>query len=268
MVKRVWGMLGRVFPRCSMVSQAIAFNVFLAFFPTMLLAVGFASSWIGNKAGTLEAIRNFTEFLPPGSQGIVADFLEQHGPDVWKYALAGAVGTLFGGTQVMKLLMKGIHLIYGEEERIGFIQRQLLGLALLLITMVPIVVAGILGVFGKPLRHWLTGQLWKNAPVHGMWLVFFPLTAMVLAMLALTVIYWVARPQEKHMSHVLPGAAVATLLWWVTNAVFGVYMRRMPANVVYGGLAAVIGMLVWMQISSVIVFLGAAWNAEGESGRS
>jgi len=35
-----------------------------------------------------------------------------------------------------------------------------------------------------------------------------------------------------------------------------------PANVVYGGLAAVIGLLVWMQISAVIVFFGAAWNAE------
>ncbi len=98
--------------------------------------------------------------------------------------------------------------------------------------------------------------------MHGMWLVFFPLAAMVLAMLALTVIYWVARPKEKQLSHVLPGAALATLMWWLVNALFGFYVRRVPANVVYGGLAAVIGLLIWMQISAVIVFLGAAWNAE------
>jgi membrane protein len=267
LTKRMWQMLGRVFPRCSMISQAIAFNVFLAFFPTLLLAVGFASTWIGNKAGTLEVIRSFTEFLPPGSQGIVSDFLQRRGQDVWKYALAGAVGTLFGGTQVMKLLMEGIHLIYGDEERIGFLHRQLRGLLLLLITMAPIVAAGILGVFGKPLRHWLTERLWKDAPVHGMWLVFFPLTAMMLAMLALTVIYWVARPQERHLSHVLPGAALTTLLWWVANALFGVYVRRVPSNMVYGGLAAVIGLLIWMQISAVIVFFGAAWNAEAAEKR-
>jgi uncharacterized BrkB/YihY/UPF0761 family membrane protein len=42
----------------------------------------------------------------------------------------------------------------------------------------------------------------------------------------------------------------------------------MPANVVYGGLAAVIGLLVWMQISAVIVFLGAAWNAEEAAAKS
>ena len=248
-----------------MISQAIAFNVFLAFFPLLLFAVGFASSWIGSKTAILDAIRDFMDFLPPGSQAVVSDFLESHGPDIWKYALAGATGALFGGTQVMKLLMEGIHLIYGDEDRIGFLQRQLRGLLLLLITMAPILAAGILGVFGRPLRHWLTSQLWRHAPIHGMWLVFFPAAAMTLAMLALTVIYWVARPKEKHLSHVLPGAALATLLWWLVNAVFGLYVRRVPANVVYGGLAAVIGLLVWMQISAVIVFLGAAWNAEAAS---
>ena len=170
LARRVWGMVGRVFPRCGMISQAIAFNVFLAFFPTLLLAVGFASSWIGSKTELLETIRNFTEFLPPGSQGIVTDFLERGGPDIWKYTAIGAVGTLLGGSQVMKLLMEGIHLIYGDEERIGFLHRQLRGLLLLLITMAPIVVAGIFGVFGKPLRHWLTEQLWKNAPVQGIFL--------------------------------------------------------------------------------------------------
>jgi uncharacterized BrkB/YihY/UPF0761 family membrane protein len=40
-----------------------------------------------------------------------------------------------------------------------------------------------------------------------------------------------------------------------------------PYNVVYGGLAAVIGLLIWMQISAVIVFLGAAWNAEADDAR-
>src|SRR5271154_4248721 len=189
---RIFGTFARVFPRCSMISQAIAFNVFLAFFPTMLLAVAFASTWLGSKTATLDAVRDFMEFLPPGSRGIVSDFLERNGFDLWKLTLIGWAGTLFGGTQVMKLLMQGIHLIYGDEEHIGFIHRQLRGLLLLLITMAPILVAGILGVFGRPLRHWITTEVWRDAPVHGIWLVFFPLVAMILAMLALTVIYWVA----------------------------------------------------------------------------
>ncbi len=264
---RFWGAFGRVFPRCATISQAIAFNVFLAFFPTLLLGVGFASSWIGSRTALLDTIRDFTQFLPPGSQGIVVDFLSRRGADIWKLAVLGWFGCLFGGTQVMKLLMDGIHLIYGDEERIGFFHRQFRGLLLLLITMAPILVAGILGVFGRPLRHWITGFIGQHALVKGLWLIFFPLVAMILAMLALAVIYWVARPKEESLRHVLPGAALATLLWWMVNALFGFYVRRVPYNLVYGGLAAVIGLLIWMQISAVIVFLGAAWNAESDDAR-
>jgi len=258
----------RVFPRCSVISQAIAFNLFLAFFPTLLLAVAFASSWIGSKTALLDTIRNFTEFLPPGSQAVVGDFLQRRGPDLWKFAVLGWAGTLLGGSQVMKLLMDGIHLIYGDEERIGFLHRQLRGLLLLLITIAPMLAAGILGVFGRPLRKWFTLRLGATVPIHGLWLIFFPAAAMVLAMLALAVIYWVARPKEKRLWHVLPGAMLATLLWWLVNVVFGIYVRRVPYSVVYGGLAAVIGLLIWMQISAVIVFLGAAWNAEQAVGRT
>ena len=259
----MWGAFTRAFPRCNVVSQAIAFNVFLAFFPTLLMAVGLASSWIGTRAALLDTIRDFTQFLPPGSQGIVAEFLTKRGPEVWKFAVLGWLGSLVGGAQVMKLLMDGIHLIYGDEEKLGFLHRQFRGLLLLLITIAPILVAGILGVFGRPLRHWFVGIVGNHSVVSGIWLVFFPLVAMILAMLALAVIYWVARPSKHEtLAHVLPGAVVATLLWWLANAGFGFYVRRVSYSVLYGGLAAVIGLLIWMQISAVIVLLGAAWNAE------
>ena len=261
-LKRILRSFQRVFPRCSVISQAIAFNLFLAFFPTLLFAVGFASGWIGAKTATMEAIKDFVGFLPPGSQSVVSEFLTRRGPDVWKYAILGWAGTLLAGSQVMKQLMDGIHLIYGDEERLGFFHRQLRGLALLLITMAPILIAGILGVFGRQIRHWFTEEFGRDMHVHLAWLVFFPAAAMLLAMAALTFLYWVARPKEQKLRHVLPGAAEPTLLWWIVNVIFGFYMRRVPYSIVYGGLAAVIGLLIWMQISSVVVFLGAAWNAE------
>jgi membrane protein len=64
------------------------------------------------------------------------------------------------------------------------------------------------------------------------------------------------------LRNVLPGAMVATLLWWLVDVLFGMYVRRVPYSIVYGGLAAVIGLIIWMQLSAVIIFLGAAWNAE------
>jgi membrane protein len=267
--KRALSMFGRVFPRTSMIAQAIAFNLFLAFFPTLLIAVGLATSPIGGRTALFDLISDLTSFLPPGSQQIVSEFLVKRGPQAWKWALVGLGGTLLAGTQVMKLLMEGVHIIYGDRERPGFFARQLRALALLILTIAPLLVAAILGVFGRPLREWLGSEFGKGATAQAWWAVFFHGVAILLAMIAVTIIYRWARPKQQTLSSVIPGAMIATLLWWIADLGFGFYVRKMPYGIIYGGLAAVIGLLIWMELSTVIIFLGAAWNAElAESRRS
>jgi membrane protein len=267
LLRRVYGMFARVFPQCSVISQAIAFNLFLAFFPTLLIAVALATSRIGGRTSLFDLIADLTQFLPPGSQTIVSEFLVKRGPEAWKIAALGWTGTLLAGSQVMKLVMQGIHTIYGDKEKLGFLHRQIRGLMLLLVTIAPLLGAAILGILGRPLRRWIAHEVGKHTILQGWWNVFFPATAFLLGMLALTVIYRVARPREDSLRNVLPGAVLATILWWLVDVLFGVYVRRVPYSLVYGGLAAVIGLIIWMQLSAVIIFLGAAWNAELEESR-
>jgi len=245
-----------------MISQAIAFNLFLAFFPALLIAVGVATSPVGVRTNLFDLISDLTTFLPPGSQQMVSEFLVKRGPDAWRWALLGLGGTLLAGTQVMKLLMEGIHIIYGDYERPGFFARQLRALALLVLTVAPLLVAAILGVFGRPLRRWAGAEFGKGPTVQAWWGVFFHGVAILLAMIAVTIIYRWARPRQHSLAAVLPGALIATLLWWVADIVFGFYVRKMPYGQLYGGLAAVIGLLIWMELSTLIIFLGASWNAE------
>lgn len=262
LARRAWNLLARVFPRCSMISQAIAFNLFLAFFPTLLIAVGIATSPLGDKTSMLGLISDLTRFLPPGSQQIVGQFLTNRGPDAWKVILVGWSGMLLAGTQVMRLLMEGIHLIYSDRDRFGYLHRQLRAFLLLLLTLAPLMIASVLGVFGQPLRHWLARELGSRSPTPGVWAIFFSLAAFSLGFLSLTLIYRFARPGSERWGNLLPGALVATTLWWLVDVLFGLYVRRVPYSIVYGGLAAVIGLMIWMEISVIVIFVGAAWNAE------
>jgi membrane protein len=266
--KRALRIFARVFPRCGMISQAVAFNLFLAFFPTLLLTVAIATSRWGSHTNLLDLITNFTKYLPPGSRQIVSEFLIKRGPQAWKWVLVGWAGTIIAGSQVMKLIMEGVHIVYGDSEKPGFLHRQLRALLLLFATIAPLLIAAILGVFGRPLRHWIADQLGEVHPFHGLWTLFFPVAAFVLSLAALTMIYRVARPQETSLRDVIPGAVIATLLWWLADILFGFYVKRVPYSIVYGGLAAVIGLLIWMNLSAIIIFLGAAWNAEAASVRA
>src|SRR3989442_2103919 len=148
--ERVYRGFRRVFPRCGMISQAIAFKLFLAFFSTLLIAVALATSPVGGRTSLLELIRQITRFLPPVSQQIVSEYLTKRGPEVWKWALAGLTGTLLAGSQVMKLVMQGIQVIYGGEDRMRWLPRQIPGVVLILVTLPPLRRRGLLAGRGRP----------------------------------------------------------------------------------------------------------------------
>jgi membrane protein len=259
--KKLFRTLSRIIPQCGMVSQAVAFNMFLAFFSILLVVLGLMSSFLSGKTGP-ELVVRLSAILPPGSWQLVSEFLVRREVNPWNWVLLGWVGTLLVGSQVMKLIMEGIHIIYGDRERHSFLGRQLRGLLLFGVSIVAWLLAVALSVFGRPLRQWMTRGFGQSPLARGFWTVMLPVLAMVLAMLVLALIYRVARPGATTWSSVLPGAAAATILWWGVNLLFGIYVRQMQYGPVYGGLAAAIGLMVWMEFSAMIVFLGAAWNAE------
>jgi len=64
---------------------------------------------------------------------------------------------------------------------------------------------------------------------------------------------------------VWPGAVLATVLWLGATTLFAWYARHIANyNVVYGGVAAVILLLVWMYVLAVIALIGCEFNAQCE----
>jgi membrane protein len=162
---------------------------------------------------------------------------------------------------VMKLIVKGIELIYGHHATHSFLGRQIRGLLLFSVASLAWLVALALSVFGRPLERWITAEFGNFSLVRNFLIVTLPVLAMILAMFVLALIYRVARAGST-WSSVLPGAAVATILWWGVNWLFGIYVRKTQYGPVYGGLAAAIGLMAWMEISATLVFVGAAWNSD------
>jgi membrane protein len=259
--KKLVRTVARVIPQCGMVSQAVAFNMFLVFFPSLLFALGLMSRFLSGKNGQDLATRLAT-ILPPGGGQLISDYVLRRGVNPWTWVLLGWLGSLLVGLQVMKLIMEGIRLVYGGDDKQSFLDRQLRGLLLFSVSIVAWVAAVALSVFGRPLRQWMIREFGTSQLVRGFLTVILPLLAMILAMLVLALIYRLALQHSSTWRSILPGAATATILWWAVNLLFGAYVRKMHYGPVYGGLAAVFGLMVWMEFSVMIVFLGAAWNAE------
>ena len=261
LAKKLVRTLANVIPQCGMFSQAVAFNMFLAFFAVLLTALSLVKSSLEGEGGQEVALR-ISAILPPGSWQLISAYVLREEVNAWYLALFGWVGTLLVGSQVIKLIIKGIELIYGDHDTHSFLGRQIRGLLLFFLASVAWLVAVALSIFGRTLQQWIITEFGHSSLVRNILLVMLPVLAMVLAMFVLALIYRVARPCKTTWGSVLPGAAVATILWWGVNSLFGIYVRRIHYGPVYGGLAAAIGLMAWMQISATLIFVGAAWNAE------
>jgi membrane protein len=61
---------------------------------------------------------------------------------------------------------------------------------------------------------------------------------------------------------VLPGATLATGMWFIATTLFSWYLHGYADySVIYGSLGVAIALLVWMYIISLIVLIGAEFNA-------
>jgi len=81
--------LGRVFPGCITLSQAIAFNMFLAFFPMLLLVLGVLSSNESFHSALRDLPEHLRVILPPGSEDVVVQYFMRKGVHPWKWFLLG-----------------------------------------------------------------------------------------------------------------------------------------------------------------------------------
>lgn len=258
---------GRVFPDCVTLSQAVAFNMFLAFFPLLLLALGL----LGGTSLFPEAIREIPNrlmaILPPGSARVVEEYFVRKAVHPGRWILLGLGGTLLAGTQTMVGLMEGFRVIEGDLIEPSYWRRQGRALGLLCLTIVPMLIVVVLTVFGKQMRAWLILKTASPNLSRYLELAAYAAFVFVLAMAVLVLLYRIGRPGHRGLMDLLPGAMVATILWWVMDVSFGWYVRRMPYDAMYRGLASAIGLLIWMFLAAMIVLLGAAYNAEAREER-
>lgn len=261
-LKNLTGALRRLFPDCVTLSQAIAFNMFLAFFPLLLLALGLLGGTSVFHDALREIPRGLDLILPPGGSEVLSDYFVRRAVHPQRWIWLGLAGTLIAGAQVMVGYMEGFRSIEGDLTRPTYLRRQIRALVLVCLTIVPMLTVVVLTVFGKQTREWLMVKTRSVLLTHELELAFYAAVVFVLAMGVLIILYRLGRPGHPGIRCLLPGTAVASVLWWAVDIGFGLYVRKTPYNVVYRGLASAIVMMLWMFLTAMIVLFGAAYNAQ------
>ena len=89
--------------------------MFLAFSPMIFVVLGAVAGSAAFRQALQGIIDRLRIVLPPGTLGILNNFLGRHTLRSWQWIFLGLGGTLLAGTQMMKLLMEGFRTVYRDE---------------------------------------------------------------------------------------------------------------------------------------------------------
>ncbi|HVB89275.1 MAG TPA: YihY/virulence factor BrkB family protein [Beijerinckiaceae bacterium] len=264
----VWTRIGR--DNITLVSAGVAFYALLAIFPALAILVSIYAifsdpSKVGSQLSILSGL------LPPEAFKLITtgvqSFVAKSGSAKNDFALIiGLVFALWSARSGMSSLMTGLNIAYEESEKRSFIMQTLISLALTIGAIVAVVVSiAAVAILPAVLALIPTNAFISALLSWGRW----PLLV-VLALLGIAVVYRFApcrtNPRWRWISI---GSAVAAVLWLISSALFSFYVSHFSSyDGAYGSIGAVVVLLMWLWLTTVVVLIGAETDAELEKRRS
>ena len=249
----------------TLLAAGVAFYAMLAIFPA-IIAVVTIYGMVADPAQVESQVGEFAKSLPAGADQLLTTQLEsvtsagrQSLSIGLVVSLLAVLWTASGGVQG---LVKGLNLVYDEQESRGFLKLRGLSLLLTLGSILMAVVAiALVAVFPAVVDDLGLGRTGQMAASVVRWVVLA-----LLVLLALAVLYRHAPDRaDPRWRWVSWGAVVALVLWLLGSIGFSWYVDNFGKyNQTYGALAAVINLHLWLFLSNLLVLLGAELDAETE----
>ena len=183
--------------------------------------------------------------------------------------IVGIATALWTASGYVGAFMRAANVVYEVEEgRSVFKLRPLQMLVTLLLVLLLALVLVALVLTG-PLADAVGSAVGLGSSAVVAWdIAKWPvLLAVVVIMIAL--LYYASPNAKLHgIKSILPGAALAVVVWLIASAGFAFYVANFGSyDKTYGALGGVVIFLVWVWLSNVAILLGAELNAERERSR-
>jgi membrane protein len=246
------------------IAKGAAYSAILTMFPALMVA-GAVIATLENSAEYMREISGAAyQILPPGPSSMVRAFFETAQGKSVRVLVAASLITLWTASGVMISWMEGFRNAYQFSKVWGVIKERMIAFGLVIMAGIPLTFATGLVAFGNQIEGRLTAQLGGDLGPYVLivWTGLRWLIAILTSVAVMQLVYHNAVPRTLRWHTVLPGAALTTAIWFPATIAFGWYVRHFAAySLFYGSLAAAIVLLIWLYIISVIVLIGAEFNA-------
>jgi membrane protein len=244
-------------------AKAAAYSSILTFFPTLLLIGSVLATSRSTEAYLREISDAVGKILPAGTATALAYLRGTTQRSVGVLITASLI-TLWTGSGVMISWMEGFRRCYELPKSWGLVKERLIAFSLVILAGIPLTFSTVLVAFGTRIETQILFQLGHEFGffILLMWTAIRWLIAGLTSIAVMALIYHNAVPRTQPWHSVLPGATLASALWFFATTLFGWYLQRYADySILYGSLGVGIALLVWMYMISLVVLVGAEFNA-------
>lgn len=288
------------------VAQSTAYSAIVALFPALIVAAAVIGLLPDTAPVRYQLAAFFDRVLPPGVSQLLDTTFEitpNHTHSVRALVSAGIVSFL-GASNVIATLMEGLRRARElPTDCWTFWARRRRAFELVPLSLVPLAFASVMVAFGHAVTGWIAPNIGPEVreSIYAISLIVRWAVALSASVGVIALIYhlgvpdgklgvpegwarWPSQPMRRleitqgdedavgkgpvprSWQTVLPGAVMATALWFLTTLSFGWYVTRFANySEVYGSLGAGIALLFWLYIVSLSVLCGAEFNAQFDS---
>jgi membrane protein len=233
-------------------SAALSYYGLLSLFPLLLFLVFLGSQFLESEEAQVALNDSITEFLPAAAD-TVKQVVDQTIQARGSIGLIGGIGLLWTASTLFNQLTTSLNIIWGATPR-PFWRRRLVALFSVLMIAILFILSIALSALAAipwPGQGTVTWQ-WLNFSV-GLWITI----------LLFWLLYHGIPNVTVNVKASMAGAILSGLLWQAAKGIFAWYLASgfNTYGTVYGSLASVIALILWVYISALILFLGAEFGA-------
>ena len=244
-------------------SAAMSYFGLMALFPALLLMLA-----ISNKLTAGSQLLAHAVDVYPGSSKFLRDTIEAFS-DIGAGAVVTCVILVFwAGSWVFAVIERALNRIWGATSRtflhgraltIGMVG--LVGVLLAFSVFVTSILVALREMAGRFSPRQIERYTLLASVGSAFWQVLFATVSYLVTVALFVLVYRFMPKAAVTLRDTLPGAFLAGLLWEIAKYIFALSLHYFHYDQVYGSVGAVVAVLTWSYVSSLILLFGAQLTA-------
>jgi membrane protein len=244
-------------------AKASAYSMIFTFFPVLLIIGSFLANWRKGGPYLREISYALSSILPAGTNTAMG-YLKGAAQHPVSLLTTTSMITLWTASGVMISWMEGFRRCYELPKTWGLVKERLIAFLLVIFALIPMTFSTLLVAVGSKFETRLLPYVDPDFSVYVLllWGAMRWLIATLTSIAVIALIYHHAVPRTQPWHSVMPGSILATVLWFSTTVGFRAYLQHVgDFATIYGSLGVAMALLAWMYLISLVVLVGAEFNA-------